>query len=168
MTRQNKRQRDESYWKVVEKQKGEFCNHCEKTRAKLFEEGKVPILYVDCIPNDGDHKDINKLQLLCPSCNTKKNHPSNIEPFERSATPEMIRGTRYEKDFRRWVAGYYQTAKQIGLTYTFLVNSGAEKVNCSTETIKRYLNKMASDEGMYEWDDRFGSEPLLILKEMYR
>lgn len=164
----NKRQRDEMYFKVVDRQKGEFCNHCEKTKYDLFKEGYKPELVIDCIPNDGDHSDVNKLQLLCHSCNTKKNHPDNVEPFERSATPEMIRGGKFEKDFRRWVSGLFETNKNTGFTYTYLVNSGAEKVDCSTETIKRYLKKMASDEGMYEWEDRFGSEPVLVLKPMYR
>lgn len=168
MTRMNKKQHDEMYWKIVEKQKGEFCNHCDRTRHLLMSDGLKPELIIDCIPNDGDHSNVEKLQLLCRSCNTKKNHPANVEPFERSATPEMIRGNRYENDFRRWVVGHYQVNTNIGLTYSFLINSGAEKVGCSTETIKRYLNKMSSDEGMYTWENRSGSEPLLVLKEMYR
>jgi hypothetical protein len=80
----------------------------------------------------------------------------------------MIRGSKYEKDFRRWVAGLFQTNSNSGFTFTFLINSGAEKVNCSPETIKRYLSKMSSDEGIYIWEDRFGSEPVLILKDKYR
>ena len=163
----NKRQHDEFYPQLVKLQHGEFCAMCERDKYDLLCEGQKPEFLIDCIPNDGDHTDIKKLQILCRSCNTKKNWPSTIEPFERTATPEMIRGSRYEKDFRRWVAGQFLANPNSGFTYTYLKNSGAEKVNCSPETIKRYLDKMASAEGLYEWEERFSSEPVLVLKNRF-
>ena len=57
--------------------------------------------------------------------------------------------------------------ENVGLEHDYLINSGAELVNCSPETVKRYLAKMTSSEGMYEWEDRFGAV-LLVLKSEYK
>jgi len=165
----NKRQHDEAYPKVVKDQHGEFCRHCERDLYDLRIEGNKPEFCIDHINNDNHDNRMANLQLLCHSCNTKKNHPRLTEPTERTMTPEMAFGRKYEKKFRKWVQGHYMANANIGLTYTFLLGSGAEAVECSPETIKRYLKKMASDEGMYEWEERYSeSEPLLVLKKQYR
>jgi hypothetical protein len=164
--RMNKRQHDMMYPKIVEKQKGEYCIMCGKDPYILQSLGQSPKLVIDCIPNDGDHTNPAKLQLLCYSCNTKKNH-WRLEPEERRATPEMIKGRKDEKDFRRWVLGHFLSDENTALSYDYLLGSGAEKVGCSTETIKRYLLKMASSEGMYDWSDKFGST-CLVLKKDYK
>ena len=52
------------------------------------------------------------------------------------------------------------------LQYDFVVNSGAEKIGCSPETIKRYLKKLTSKAGAYEWLER--DELYLKLKDKYR
>lgn len=167
MANLNKKQRDEIYPHVIAKQGGEFCVACGRDLEALKRDGHKPELCIDNFDNSGNHKNIQNLQLLCHSCNTIKNHPQTSVPFHRSATPEMILGKRYEADFRRWVQGFFMENENIGLEYDHLVNSGAEKVNCSTETIKRYLRKMTSSEGIYEWEDRFGSV-LLVLKSQYK
>lgn len=167
MTNLNKKQRDEVYPLVVARQGGEFCIGCGRDKTGLMRDGHKPEFCIDNKDNSGDHKRIENLQLLCHSCNTKKNHPLNDVPFHRSATPEMILGKKYESDFRRWVQGQYMENPNIGLEFDYLVSSGAEKVGCSPETIKRYLKKMTSKEGMYEWEDRFGSV-LLVLKPEYK
>ena len=70
-------------------------------------------------------------------------------------TPEMVMGRSFEKRFRRWVNGLLLIPENNGvLEYNFLVNSGAEHIECSPETIKRYLKKMTSEEGMFEWLER--------------
>lgn len=167
MTNLNKTQRMKLYPYLVAKQGGEFCIGCGRDLMALLKDGHKAELCIDNIDNSGFHYDINNLQLLCHSCNTKKNHPLTDIPFHRSPTPEMIVGKRYESDFRRWVAGQFMENENIGLEYDHLINSGAEKVGCSTETIKRYLKKMTSLEGLYEWEDRFGSV-LLVLKKQYK
>lgn len=167
MTRLNKKQRERIYPHVVAKQGGEFCVSCLRNHELLMKDGHKPEFCIDDIENSGDHSRIDNLQLLCHSCNTKKNHPQTDVPFHRTATPEMSAGKRFEHDFRRWVSGQFMINENIGLEHDFLVNSGAEKVNCSTETIKRYLHKMTSNEGMYEWEDRFGAI-LLVLKSKYK
>ena len=163
----NKKTHDFWYMNLIVKQGGEYCILCNKDKSQLMQDGQTPRLCIDHINNNNSINEIDNLQFLCHSCNTKKNHPKTTEPFERTQTPEMVLGKRYEKDFRRWVLGQFQENENIGLEYSFLVNSGAEKVGCSTETIKRYLNKMTSKEGLYEWNDRFGSV-LLILKDEFK
>lgn len=163
----NKQNHDKFYLQLLIKQGGEYCVLCHKDKYQLINDGQSPKLCIDHKNNNNTINDLDNLQFLCKSCNTKKNHPKNTEPYERTATPEMIAGKRYEKDFRRWVSGHYQTNENIGLEYSFLINSGAEFVGCSPETIKRYLHKMTSSEGMYEWYDKTGSV-LLVLKKEYK
>jgi predicted transcriptional regulator YheO len=82
-------------------------------------------------------------------------------------TPEMALGRSYEKRFRKWISGLIQSPENNGvLQYDFVVNSGAERIGCSPETIKRYLKKLTSKAGAYEWLER--DELYLKLKDMYR
>lgn len=167
MSNMSKYQHDKLYPDVVSQQGGEYCVMCDREKPELINAGMTGKFVIDVADNSHDHsvRNLRQMQLLCPSCNTKKNHPRTTEPQERTATPEMILGKRYESDFRRWVAGMFMPNENVGFEYSFLVNSGAEKVGCSPETIKRYLNKMTSAEGMYEWSDRFGSVLLVLKKE---
>lgn len=167
MSNMNKKDHDYLYPQVLAQQGGEYCVFCSRQKKDLISDGHKPEFCIDVSDNSHDHsrKNLRMMQLLCHSCNTKKNHPALEEPFTRSATPEMIKGKKYESDFRRWVAGQYQVNENIGLEYSYLINSGAEFVNCSIETIKRYLAKMTSSAGMYEWNDRTGSVLMVLKKE---
>lgn len=167
MANMNSTQRKFWYMQIQIKQGGEYCVMCGRTIPQLNNDGESPKLCIDHKDNNNNHNHIDNFQFLCKSCNTKKNHPETTVPFTRIATPEMVTGKKYEKDFRRWVAGLFMENENVGLSYSMLVNSGAEKVDCSTETIKRYLAKMTSSEGMYEWFDKFGSV-VLVLKEEYK
>src|SRR3990167_10286767 len=104
----NQKTHDLFYSLLMMKQGGEYCILCGKDKNQLIQDGQSPKLCIDHINNNNSITTLDNLQFLCKSCNTKKNHPRNIEPFERTATPEMIAGKRYEKDFRRWVSGYFQ------------------------------------------------------------
>jgi hypothetical protein len=167
MTNMNSTQRKFWYGQILVKQGGEFCVMCCRNINNLALDGESPKLCIDHRDNNNNHNGIDNMQFLCKSCNTKKNHPQTTVPFERIATPEMAAGKRYESDFRRWVAGLFMENEDVGLSHSMLINSGAEKVNCSTETIKRYLAKMTSSEGIYDWLDKYGSV-VLVLKEQYK
>ena len=167
MTNMNSTQRKYWYSQILAKQGGEYCIMCCRTINDLSQDGESIKLCIDHRDNNNNHNSIDNMQFLCKSCNTKKNHPETTVPFNRMATPEMSAGKRYEKDFRKWVAGQFMVNENIGLEYLHLVNAGAEKVDCSTETIKRYLAKMTSSEGIYEWFDKFGSI-VLVLKDQYK
>lgn len=163
----NSTQRAFWYSQILIKQGAEFCVMCCRDIRQITQDGESPKLCIDHRDNNNNHNSIDNLQFLCKSCNTKKNHPQTTEPYQRTPTPEMSAGKRYESDFRRWVIGQFMENENIGLEYEHLVNAGAEKVGCSTETIKRYLRKMTSSEGLYEWLDKFGSV-VLVLKEQHK
>lgn len=155
MTNMNSRQRALLFPHIEAKQGGRFCVICGKTEQELLRDGQSAQLCIDHRDNNNNHNELENLQFLCHSCNTKKNHPRLEEPQQRVMTPEMAFGKSYEKRFKRWVIGQILTPENYGvLEYDFLVNSGAEHVDCSTETIKRYLKKMTSKNGMYEWIER--------------
>ena len=155
------------YTVVVAKQGGEFCIMCGRTCIQLVGDGLKGSLCIDHIDNRNNNNHISNLQFLCHSCNTKKNHPSIEDPQQRVMTPEMALGRAYEKRFRKWVSGLIQSPENHGvLQYDFVVNSGAEKIGCSPETIKRYLKKLTSKAGAYEWLER--DELYLKLKDRYR
>lgn len=165
MANKNKDTRDREYPLIVQRQHGEFCMMCKIEPWMLAEMGRSPTLCIDHINNNNSDNRLDNYQLLCKSCNTKKNHPSLAEPFQRTATPEMIKGKKDEADFRRWVAGHYMENENIGLAFSYLVNSGAETVGNSPESCKRYLAKMTSQAGIYEWFDKMGSVVMVLKKE---
>jgi hypothetical protein len=167
MTNMNSKQREMLKPFVMAKQGGIFCVECGKTREQLMNDGKSGQIDIDHIDNNNNHNELENLQFLCHSCNTKKNHPSLEEPQQRVMTPEMAMGRSFEKRFRRWVNGLILVPENNGLLeYNFLVNSGAEHIQCSPETIKRYLKKMTSEQGMYDWIER-DTATYLGLKEEY-
>lgn len=165
MANMNKQNRDKNYPLVIEKQFGEYCVLCSIEPWMLKEQGKSPILFIDHINNNNSDNRLSNYQLLCRSCNTKKNHPSLGEPFERKATPEMIKGRKDEGDFRRWAAGHYMENENIGLSLDYLLNTGAEIIGNSQESCKRYLAKMTSSAGMYEWFDKMGGVVMVLKSE---
>ena len=155
MTNMNSKQREMLIPHIEAKQGGKFCVECGKTKEQLMNDGKSGQLCIDHKDINNNHNELENLQFLCHSCNTKKNHPSIEEPQQRVMTPEMVMGRSFEKRFRRWVNGLLLIPENNGvLEYNFLVNSGAEHIECSPETIKRYLKKMTSEKGMFEWLER--------------
>ena len=155
MTNMNSKQREMLIPHIEAKQGGKFCVLCGKTKEQLMNDGKSGQIDIDHIDNNNNHNELENLQFLCHSCNTKKKHPSIEEPQQRVMTPEMVMGRSFEKRFRRWVNGLLLIPENNGvLEYNFLVNSGAEHIECSPETIKRYLKKMTSEKGMFEWLER--------------
>lgn len=169
MSNMNKKDHDFLYPLVKEQQGGEFCVNCDRDKKQLMNDGHKPEFCIDVYDNSNNHsrKNLRSMQLLCHSCNTKKNHPTLEEPLERKPTPEMIKGRLDEHNFRRWVLGHYMTNENIGLTFDYLINSGSETVGNSPESCKRYLGKMTSEVGMYTWEDRF-RVVLMVLKSKYK
>ena len=154
------------YISVLAKQGGEYCIMCGRRRLQLVEDGLSGELCIDHKDNKNTNNSLDNLQFLCHSCNTKKDHPTTEDPQQRVMTPEMALGKSYEKRFRKWVSGLIQSPENHGLLqYDFVVHSGAERVGCSPETIKRYLKKLTSKAGAYEWIERDGL--LLKLKDVY-
>ena len=169
MSNMNKRNREQIYPLIMARQGGEFCVMCLRNKNSLIAEGFKPEFCIDVIDNSNNHSitNIAKMQFLCHSCNTTKNHPSLEPSSEKSMSPEMLANKTNEPTFRRYISGKFQINPNLALPYYDLVASGAEFTSCSIQSIKNYLTKMTCSEGMYEWENRSGGS-FLTLKEKYR
>lgn len=143
MTRMNKRQRD-YFYPILVKRYGEICRMC----GKLAFETNEKFLLIDHKDNDNGNNILDNLQLLCRSCNKIKNPQEDKEFYTREKSPEMKANLRMEPYFRNWLQGLIQLNHKWLLED--IIDAGAEKCECSTETIKRYLRKCLSSEGIYE------------------
>jgi len=61
--------------------------------------------------------------------------------------PEMKENRRMEPLFRQWF--FKKMTEKNPRRLDEIINEGAEIIGASTETTKRYLRKMTSNEGMY-------------------
>ena len=156
--RMSKRQRDAMYERVVWRELilglplanvGPYCRACgievqKDPRGPLFQ-GQI-----DNIPNDGDHRDLRKLQLLCRPCNTAKNPRRSSEPDNRlELTPSEQKNEECERKFRNLAIRWMCDAGSDGRKFSDMVNSGAELVSNSTVASGRYLKKLCSSVGPF-------------------
>jgi len=122
---------------------GEYCKGC----GKLSSEGQLVIDHRD---NNNRNNNSSNIQLLCRSCNYLKNPRRPVDLCVRNSesleTEIQINRTK-EPQFKRYVG---QRVNEEGKVPEFdLINSGAEILDISPETTKRYLNKMCSSAGVY-------------------
>jgi len=135
MSNMNKRVHDMLYPTLQERQ-GNFCMICKREYMSLF---------IDHIDNNNSNNDINNLQLLCRSCNTKKNHPRTTEPTVRNAPPEYTAGKKNYKKAKKYIYGLLYDPKEHGALYLDdLIDDTANYVDCSQQQIKNYIKKMCS------------------------
>ncbi len=136
---------------MLAKRDGEFCRHC----------GKVGIskgLCIDHVDNRDTNNAPDNLQLLCRSCNTKKNprgeakrEESGKAHFQASSREVELKET-YEPMFRQWLAGQVEQYESIELKDA--VEAGAEVTGASIQTIERYIRKMTSTAGKFRIVER--------------
>ena len=143
MSNMNGRDRDKKYPEICSRD-GEFCKGC----GKLPGETKEGFLLIDHKDNDNSNNELGNLQLLCRRCNYLKNPRGNRVIEERPKSAEMKANTRMEPYFRKWLFGLISENHKWLLED--VIDSGAERCQGSTETIKRYLRKCVSTEGIYE------------------
>ena len=143
MSNMNARERDIFYPQIA-KRDGEFCRMC----GKLAKETKEGFLCIDHKDNDNSNNNLDNLQFLCRKCNYLKNPRNQRILEERPQTPEMKKGERMERYFRNWLFGIVTENHKWLLED--VIDAGAEKTGGSTETIKRYIRKCVSSEGMYQ------------------
>jgi hypothetical protein len=141
MTRMNSRARKRLY-ETVSARDEEFCALCGIV-------GSLKSLCIDHIDNNNNNNDLDNLQLLCRSCNTKKNPRGKARPENESAeveTPKQSEEVRlkkkYEPMFRKWIKKQLKRYGRILLQDA--VESGAEVTGASIQTIERYLRKLCS------------------------
>ena len=155
MTRMNKRQRDHFY-PLVETREirlglplmnvGPYCRGCGITLDK--DGDTAPQGVIDCIKNDGNHRILPNLQLLCRACNTVKN-PRRPDPNPNmdNISWEASRSLVAERNFRGWTMA--MITKHGAYPIDDLISAGAEKAGISTITAGRYLKKMTSSRGPF-------------------
>ena len=163
MSNMNKKTRDILYPRIVEKQKGAYCMDCKRDPFILLSLAQDPKLCIDHIDNNNNNNSINNLQLLCKSCNTKKNHP-RIEPFERKPTPEYHASKRNLIKARKYIAGLmFDSSNNNALNIEELVNDLAEYLDCSQQAVKNYIAKFCSKKhGLYTTENRNGEDYLVF------
>ena len=152
------------FYPILAKRDGEVCKVCHTPSTEKQ-------LVIDHRNNNNSDNRIENLQLLCRACNYCKN--PRKEPVdnlcvsvceeERPLPPEMIENRRKEPRFRRWVFDKVLANRRI--RYEEAINAGAEYIQASSETVKRYLRKMTSSEGMYMIVNDSQGYPYVRLKD---
>ncbi|MGO9482056.1 MAG: HNH endonuclease [Candidatus Kryptoniota bacterium] len=146
MSRMNGRDR-KKWYAFLAKRDGEYCRKCDNA-------GTSKTLIIDHIDNDNSNNVPENLQLLCRSCNAKKNHRGKaklknqiVEIHEPPTSKQIILNEKYEPRFR----GYTETrvSQQGMVLMKDLINSGAENTGASPQTTERYLEKMCSFAGKF-------------------
>jgi len=137
------------WYNYLAKRNGEYCRHC----------GAIPQerqLVVDHKDNDNSNNNPNNFQLLCRHCNYRKNPRRPVDECvsenEAQATEIQVNRTK-EPQFKRLLAQYINENGRW--EEKDLINSLAEKLELSPITIKRYLDKVCSSEGIYQRDNTF-------------
>lgn len=165
MSRMNSRNRKRLY-EIVSTRDGEFCSMCGIV-------GSIKSLCIDHIDNNNNNNDLDNFQLLCRSCNTKKNPRGKAKPENTSAeveTPKQSEEVRLKKEYRpkycKWLESQIMRYERILVKQAIL--SGAKITGASSQTITRYLDEECSDAGFYqivEVDDKKYVEFKQWLKE---
>jgi hypothetical protein len=141
---------------------GEECRVCHK---------KPPEVYLEVDAIDGNHKHDwrSNVQLLCRSCNRRKDprgkgrrkYPLSSSLLEqpKPATAEMAKHLRCQPVFVAWLE---EEVRKCGgwILLEDAVNSGAAVADLSVVTIRRYLSSMASKKGKYQIPE--DTEPKII------
>ncbi|MGI0022982.1 MAG: HNH endonuclease signature motif containing protein [Nitrososphaeraceae archaeon] len=121
---------------------GPFCRICSVSDQEYQ-------LVIDHIDNDNANNSSNNLQLLCRRCNYLKNprRPDDLcVRDERDLTRPIMRlKNDKEHEFREFVKE--EINKKEIIPYRDLLNAGAEYMDISPITSKRYLDKMCSSVG---------------------
>jgi HNH endonuclease len=126
---------------------GEYCSICKHV-------GSFKTLVIDHKDNNNANNDTDNLQLLCRSCNGRKNprgkaKPKNgsVEIDETPTTRTIILNRQYLPKFREYVEKQVETFRRVPLED--LINSGAEITGASVVTIRRYLPPLCSTAGKF-------------------
>lgn len=137
MSNLNKKEREKFYELLVQRD-GEYCQLCGKTKKE------AAILEIHETKYDRPLQ-INNMKLLCHGCN---HNPSltKSEIYQRDPTPEHKKNIEKEPFFRQWLYGKL-LENNYHYPYDEVIDSGAYVCGVSTETIKRYLRPLMSDEG---------------------
>lgn len=136
----NKTERDRFYPELVRRD-GEFCQYCQRTRTE------VGILEIHETKYERPLK-LENMKLFCHGCNHLNLFSKQTIQAAENATPEHKKNMIKEPYFRQWILGkMYENNYHYPLDE--IIDSGAYIVGVSTETIKRYLRPLCSDDGPF-------------------
>ena len=153
------------YYDFLKRRDGEECRFCGR---KPTEKSPLQVDHIDGWETWKTKKkarkvDTTRLQLLCASCNRKKDpggRPRQASEYvslekereqaksvEEAGTdieaPATFRASRInEQRVRTWILGYLTVHKDISLQEA--VRTGAEIAECSKQATRAYLDKMVS------------------------
>jgi hypothetical protein len=133
-------------YKIVSNRDGEFCRGCQA----LPWEKSLILEHRNNNPKDNRPEN---LQIMCRACNYVKNprggpldQSENVSEYVNKSELEVSRTK--EPLFRRFVCQRLNEERQV--TQNDIINSGAEHVEISPVTAKRYLDKMCSVTGLLQ------------------
>jgi hypothetical protein len=159
MANMNKRIHDIVYPKLADTF-GETCRGCNKDKFALVVLGMKPELMIDHIDNNNGNNSLHNLQLLCRSCNTKKNwsRNNNIEPNLRNAPLELqISKTNKTKVFNYIIGELEKPENNNRLYYDELLDDLSCFLGNSQQANKNYLKAMCSKRhGLFTLEDMNG------------
>ena len=169
MSKMNSRLRKKIYPKLVARD-GEECHNCPTI-------GNYNSLVIDHLDNNNSNNEINNLQLLCRSCNGKKNprgkakkqSPIYVRGDEhqqpKEPSPELKKSERCEPIFRDWIE---RRVGEFGsLSVYDILTGGAERAGCSQATVNRYLQKVCSIEGNFQYIEKEDGQKFVRFKPEY-
>jgi hypothetical protein len=165
MSNMNARDRIKNY-RLLKVRDGEKCFICRRPARPQKK------LVIDHWDNDNSNNDPLNLHLMCQPDNIKKNprgKGKKMSPVSVSeCDKEKINSAEYRKNqeaeprFRHWVYQELKLKKQI--EYDEIINSGAEVVDISQETAKRYLKKLCSEAGPMQLMKDESDKKYVVLK----
>ena len=121
---------------------GPFCRSCGHSDEEYQ-------LVIDHIDNDNTNNSCNNLQLLCRRCNYLKNprRPDDLCVSDERDPAHPIMRVKNDKEhqFREFIKE--EITEKQSIPYRDLLNAGAEYMDISPVTAKRYLDKMCSSVG---------------------
>jgi len=140
--------RDIWYPRMVKKQGGSFCKGC----GRIVFKDKEPKAILDHINNKFINTEEN-LQILCRSCNRIKN-PRKKSNVNLPLTYSEMKNIKIEYKLRGWLLK--ELAEREGSwDYWDAKASSAEKFHCSTETTRKYIDKLISSIGILDLVDDY-------------
>jgi len=147
MANMNSKTRKRLY-QILSERDGEFCAMCGNF-------GSYKSLCIDHIDNNNSNNDPDNLQLLCRSCNTKKNPRGKAKPENKSIEVEILNQSeelrlkkKYSALFLPWLER--QIKKYEKVLVKDIIYSGAKISGASIKTITDYLNVECSIAGNYQ------------------
>ncbi len=132
---------------IIAVRDGEFCALCDRI-------GSIKSLCIDHIDNNNNNNDLDNLELLCRSCNTKKNPRGKERQKNTSCDVEILNQSeeirlkkKYTALFLPWLEKQIKRYERVLVKEIIL--SGAKISGASPQTITDYLKVECSLAGNY-------------------